>query len=149
VRGVGVTTIVAGARDRTHRLLGVALDIADPGHAVARLFADDAADFGQQARFVDRPHQRLMTGSDGAQLAIEALERRLRALASGHLAAGVEHTLAFPSSPTGRVHPAIDGAGHGCASSLVGRFRAATGMSVRRHAIALRPRRASGSTRHG
>ena len=86
---------MAGARDGTHRPFGVALDVADPGHAVARFLADDAADFGQQVRLVDRPHQRLVAGCDGAQLAIEALDRRFRALASGLLAAEVEHTLAF------------------------------------------------------
>ena len=112
-RGVDIAEIVAGARDGTHRPFGVALDVADPGHAVARFFADDAADFGQQVRLVDRPHQRLVAGCDGAQLAIEALERRLWALASGLLAAEVEHALAFPSSPMWRVRPAIDGAGRG------------------------------------
>jgi hypothetical protein len=54
-----------------------------------------------------------MAGCDCAQLAIEALARLLGALASGCLAAEVEHALAFPSSPLRRVHPAIDGADSG------------------------------------
>ena len=107
-RGVDIAEIVAGARDGTHRPFGVALDVADPGQAIARFLADDAADFGEQVRLVDRPHQRLVAGCEGAQLAIEALDRRLRALASGLLAAEVEHTLAFPSSPMRRVRSAID-----------------------------------------
>jgi hypothetical protein len=55
----------------------------------------------------------LVAGFDCAQLTIKAPERLLRALASGFLAAEVEHALAFPSSPMRRVHPAIDGAESG------------------------------------
>ena len=80
--GLGeIPVLDPGPRHGTHGLGLVIPGIAHPGHAVAGLVADDAADVVEERLFVHGSHQDLVAVADGPQFAVQTAQRVLRPFA--------------------------------------------------------------------
>src|SRR5271166_6346600 len=77
-------------RDRAHALGLVVLGIGHPRHAVARLLADDSADFLEQALLIGGAQEGLVAVADGSQFAIQPTQRLLCPLAFGDVIVGFQ-----------------------------------------------------------
>src|SRR5271165_3936760 len=79
--GCEISLLGPGPRDRAHAFGLVVFGIGHKRHAVARLLADDPADYLQQALLIGGVQQDLVAVADRSQFAIQTTQRLLGTLA--------------------------------------------------------------------